>query len=288
MSTVVEETPVAVRRRRLPTVTPGKPGWIRRYVVPAAVVVVLVLIWQWRTTAVRSPFWPAPFDIADEARSMFLGGPAKHLWLSDLMVREGLPTVRRMLAGFILGSAAGLLIGVFVGLFRTFRETVSPAVEFLRSVPASATLPLFIILLGGEDKMRIAFIAFGVSWFVLINTARGVESIHPTQLMMGQSFRVSRVRRMFRIIIPAAMPEIFAGLRIALTSALIFAIVSEFMVASNGIGYELTISQARFQFLSMWAWMLLLAILGLLFNVILEAIESRVLRWHRHYRNQGS
>ena len=265
-----------------------KPSWAKRVVLPVALVIVLILLWQAGTMVMPSPFFPQPFKIFFSMRTMFFSGPPEQLFMTNLMIESGLTTLSRTLIGFLLGAGAGIVLGIFTGLSRLFRETTSPVVEFLRSVPAAATLPLFIILLGGEDGMRIAFIAFGVVWFVLIDTAHGVESIHPTQLMVGRTFRLSRTRQVFSIILPSALPQMFAGLRIALTASLIFAIISEFMVATNGIGYELILTQARFQFLSMWSWFILLAILGLVLNVLLEIIEDRVLRWHRLFRNVGT
>ena len=186
-----------------------------------------------------------------------------------------------MVRGFAIGAVWGMLIGIVMGLSRGTRETVTPSVEFLRSIPATATLPLFIILLGGDDAMRVAFIAYGVSWFVVINTASGVGSIHKTMLDLGRVFRVSPARRLFSIILPAASPKIFAGLRIASTAALLLAIVSEFMLATNGIGFLLVQAQGRFQLLDMWSWMLALAVLGLIINSLLDLVEGRVLSWHK-------
>lgn len=274
------------RHRRQSPINEG-PGWLKRYVAPVVVVVLLMLLWQAGTTLAPSPFFPPPLRIISSSWTMFFTGPPEHFFLTPLMIDNGLTTFGRMLIGFLLGSIVGAVLGIVSGLSQLFRETTSPVVEFLRSVPASATLPLFIILLGGEDGMRVAFIAYGVMWFVLINTAHGVQSIHPTQIMMGRSFRLSRARQVFTIVLPAALAQMFAGLRIALSASLIFAVLSEFMVATNGIGYELINTQARFQFLAMWSWMFLLAVAGLVANVLLELVEGRVLRWHRLFRNVG-
>ena len=91
---------------------------------------------------------------------------------------------------------------------------------------------------------------------------------------------------LFSIVLPAAAPKIFAGLRIASTAALLLAIVSEFILASNGIGFQLIQAQGRFQLLNMWSWMLALAILGLLINFLLDAVENRVLSWHKLSRQK--
>ncbi|MFB2579688.1 ABC transporter permease [Herbiconiux sp. P15] len=239
--------------------------------------VVLVALWQIATTVAPSPFFPPPVEIGENLVKLLVGGDA---FFTEVFYEDFLATVGRMLAGFALGAAWGIVIGTAMGLSQASRETVTPIVEFLRSIPATATLPLFIILLGGGDDMRIVFIAYGVSWFVLINTASGVGSIHRTMLDLGKVFKISPARRLFSIVLPAASPKIFAGLRIASTAALLLAIVSEFILASNGIGFQLIQAQGRFQLLNMWSWMLALALLGLLINVLLDAVENRVLSWH--------
>lgn len=239
--------------------------------------VVLVALWQLATVAAPSPFFPPPLAIGANLWQLLFGGDQL---LTDLFYNDFLSTVGRMLLGFAIGALWGIVVGTAMGLSRASRETVTPIVEFLRSIPATATLPLFIILLGGGDDMRVIFIAYGVSWFVLINTASGVGSIHKTMLDLGRVFKISPARRLFSIILPAASPKIFAGVRIATTAALLLAIVSEFVLATNGIGFQLIQAQGRFQLLNMWSWMLALAILGLLLNSLLDYVEGHVLSWH--------
>lgn len=265
------------------------PGRLRRVgtrlVYSFGLLAVLLMLWQAATLFSPSPFFPTPLRIFANAGKLFLGGPPSSLFLTPAVNRDTFGTLGRVLLGFALGSIAGIVIGVAIGLRRVLRDVTDPVVEFLRSIPATATLPLFIVLLGGGDNMRVAFIAYGISWFVLINTANGVGSIHPTQLAMGKAFRLPWHRQLSGIILPAAMPKVFAGLRIALTGALMFAIVSEFMLATNGIGFQLIQAQGRFQILNMWSWMLLLAVLGLVLNTILEVVENRLLAWHRLARS---
>jgi ABC-type nitrate/sulfonate/bicarbonate transport system permease component len=248
------------------------------------VLVVLVVVWEVAATLGKIVFFPPPSKIVTYARTLFFGGSPETLFLTEAITVDAAATIGRVLLGFALGALGGIVIGTIVGRSIAAREFSDPIVEFLRSIPATATLPLFIILLGGGDGMRVAFIAYGVSWFVLINTAAGVSSIHRTALDMGQIFRLPRRRVLFGIILPAAAPKIFAGLRISLTGALLLAVVSEFILATNGIGYQLLVAQSAFAINAMWSWMLLLAVLGFLLNTILEAIETRLLAWDRMAR----
>ncbi|QJU54151.1 ABC transporter permease [Herbiconiux sp. KACC 21604] len=253
---------------------------IAYFIIPLAV---LVALWQIATALWPSPFFPQPSAIGQNLLRLLFGGEQL---ATPVFTGDFLTTVGRMLAGYAIGAAWGVVVGTAMGLSRASRETVTPIVEFLRSIPATATLPLFIILLGGGDDMRVIFIAYGVSWFVLINTAAGVGSIHRTMLDLGKVFKISPVRRLFSIVLPAASPKIFAGLRIASTAALLLAIVSEFILATNGIGFQLIQAQGRFQLLDMWSWMLALALLGLLLNSLLDLVEGRVLSWHRLSRQK--
>lgn len=283
--TQIQSAPHSLLTHGIPTVRRPRRG--RRFLVGLAYFViplaVVVAAWQLATTLAPSPFFPPPAAIAANLWKLLFGGPE---FFTPVFFADFLTTVGRMTLGFAIGAVWGIVVGTLMGLNRAARETVTPIVEFLRSIPATATLPLFIILLGGGDDMRVAFIAYGVSWFVLINTASGVGSIASTMLDMGRVFKISAPRRLFTIILPAAMPKVFAGLRIASTAALLLAIVSEFMLATNGIGFLLIQAQGRFQLLDMWSWMLALAILGLLINSLLDVVERRTLAWHRLSRSR--
>ncbi|MCC2033176.1 ABC transporter permease [Microbacterium allomyrinae] len=248
------------------------------------VLVAAILLWQLGTTLNPSVYFPAPSVIAAAAGALFFSGDPATLFVTDAVSVDVFSTLWRLLLGFVIGSAVGIGFGAAIGRSRALREVSDPIVEFLRAIPATATLPLFIILMGGEDAMRVAFIAYGTMWFVLINTARGVASVHPTLIDMGHIFRLPKAVVLFKIVLPAASPKIFAGLRIALTAALLLAVVSELLVATNGIGYRLVQAQASFNLVQMWAWMVALAVLGFLLNAVLEAVERRALRWDTQAR----
>lgn len=244
--------------------------------------VVLVFFGGWQLITVLTPsvFFPPPTKIFENSIRLFFtvdGEPG----LPRAITVDTAQTLWRMLVGFLGGALAGIVIGTVVGRYRVARETTEPVVEFLRSIPATATLPLFIILLGADDSMRVAFIAWGVTWLVLINTASGVSQVEQTAIDMGRVYRLSTFGVLTRIILPAASPKIFAGLRLGLTAALLLAVVSEFFLAQNGIGYQLIDSQARLRLNNMWSWILLLAVLGLILNTLLEVLEYRLLRWDR-------
>ncbi|MGP6169668.1 ABC transporter permease [Microbacterium sp. A204] len=242
------------------------------------VLVALLFIWQIAASAAGNRFFPPPLTILANTPSVLF--PRNVSTLEAPFFTDVLTSLGRMAAGFLLGTLAGVLLGALIGWFGTIRDYVTPIVEFLRSIPATAVLPIFIMLLGLGSEMQILFIAWGVSWFVLINTAAAVAEIHPTMLDFCRTFRLSRPKIFFGVVLPSASPKIFAGMRIGLTAAMILFVTSEFMGSTNGIGFMLIQTQSRFQVLDMWAWMVVIAVAGFLANSILEAVEARVLRWH--------
>lgn len=256
-----------------------------RAVTSVGVLVALLMLWQIATHFWDEKFFPTPLEIIDNLPSVLVPRNADSITEAPLFVDVG-GSLYRMAAGFALGMAAGILIGVLLGWFQTTREYVAPIVEFLRSIPATAVLPIFILLFGLGPGMQILFIAWGVSWFVLINTTTAVAEIHPTMMDFCRTFRLSTTKILFGVVLPSASPKIFAGMRIGLTAAMILIVTSEFMGATNGIGYQLIQDQRRFQVLDMWSWMLVIAIAGFLANTVLEAIEARVLRWHTASRKK--
>ncbi|MGY1838147.1 MULTISPECIES: ABC transporter permease [unclassified Modestobacter] len=270
---------ISVTPRRRPAAVLARLGASFSYGFGA--LIALVLAWEVVTTTWPSLFFPRPSVIWDNSMRLFFSGPADSLFLTDAVTIDVFGSLSRLLIGFALGSVVGVLVGTAIGRSVILRQLTDPTIEFLRSIPATATLPLFIILLGGDNGMRIAFIAYAVMWFVIINTASGVGSIHPTVLDMGRVFRIPRWKVLVRIIVPAALPEIFAGLRIGATVSLLAAVVSELVLASNGIGHRLIIAQTQFRIADLWSWIVLLAVLGFLLNITMELIERRLLAWDR-------
>ncbi|MEB3103653.1 ABC transporter permease [Ferviditalea candida] len=233
----------------------------------------LILLWQLLTSLFHAFFFPTPLEIAKE-----LG----RNWLSiTALQHNALPSLFRIISGWGLASVFGIMLGVAIGLVRGLDAYFEPIIHFGRAISPPAALPIFLILFGIGDSMKILFIAFGVIWPILLNTVKGVQSIDSTQLNSARVYGIRGIRHLFYVILPAASPEIFAGLRISLALAFIMMVISEMISASGGIGYMILQSQANFDILSMWAGMVILGIGGILFNSLFLALEAYFLRWQR-------
>lgn len=247
--------------------------------VQAGFLVVVFLIWEVLTRRAGSVFFPPPSDIfaavADLLRPRSVGHP-----LSDAVTGDLLPSVGRMAVGWGIAVGVGVLIGLAIGLSRALGDFLDPVINFLRSTPGPALLPVFLILAGSGSTMRISLICFGAIWPILLNTIDGVRAVDPTQIATSRMFGLSRWGTIRSVLIPSSMPRILAGMHVGMTLAFVLMVVSELVVASNGIGYQINASVQLFAFVDMWAWIVILAILGIVTNAIFGIIERRALGWH--------
>lgn len=233
----------------------------------------LVTIWWFVSESVNSLYFP-PLRVIMVS---FVEN-----WLQpDQALANLVPSLQVIFFGYAVAVIGGVVIGTTLGLVRPLERAVRPVVEAMRAVPGVALLPLFIVLFGIDQQMRILLVAYGATWPVLLNTLDGVRAVEPTLLDMSRAFRVGRTRRLFSVILKSAGPQIFAGMRIALAVTLIIMVVSETVGASGGIGYFLMTAKSEFRIASMWSAMVALGILGYLLNIIFRIAERYVLRWHR-------
>lgn len=135
--------------------------------------------------------------------------------------------------------------------------------------------------------MKVALIAFVCVWPVLLNTLDGVRGVEPTLRDTARVYGIPPRDRIRHVLLPAASPQIFAGMRTSLSLALILMVISEMVASTNGIGYFVLQSQRTFAIPEMWSGIVLLGLLGYALNAVFVAIERRVLRWHRGARESA-
>lgn len=241
--------------------------------------VAIIGIWEILARLIALPFFVPPSKIVVAAQKLWLSGPPIRLWTTPLVTIDILPSLGRLFLGWALGLAAALILGIVLGSVRLLNQLLSPVLEFGRALPPVALVPIFIIFFGIGDQMKVLLIAFTTFWPLLLNTIAGVQSIAVEHLETARAFSIGRIERFRRILIPAVMPYVFAGLRITTSAALIIMVISEMMGSSTGIGFRLLDAQLSFRFGALWAGLILLGIIGLLLNVMVERLEHRALRW---------
>ena len=205
-------------------------------------------------------------------------------WIFERVGSDVVPSLERMFAGFAIAVVVAVVGGLLLGLSRRARAAADPIVDFLRAIPPPALLPFAILVMGVGSSMKVFIIAFVCLWPILLNTIDGVTGVDPTLRETTRVYGISGRDRLWRVMLPAASPQIFAGLRTAVSLALILMVISEMVASTNGIGYFVLQSQRTFAIPEMWSGILLLGILGYAFNGAFVLIERRVLRWHRGAR----
>lgn len=246
------------------------------------VVVFAVIAWEVVSRRGHDVFFPPPSTIVARMHELWFSGPAAHAWLTSDAIGNLLPSLARMTAGLAAALLVGAALGLAVGRSERLFAYLDPLLQFARAIPPPTLVPVFIVLLHLGTPMQITSIAFGAIWPILLNTADGARSVDPVQMATAQAFRLPAADRLTRIIIPSALPKIFAGLRLSLSLSLILMVFSELLPGTaNGIGFELTDAQSRFDLPTMWSAIVLLGILGYLLNTLVLAVERRVLKWQR-------
>ncbi len=261
-------------------------AWARSAAVRYGLGIALIALWQVATMHAASVFFPSPYAIIARSAELWLSDPPSHLFLGDGVFHDIAPSLSRLLAGWCVAVAAGVSLGVLIGRSRHASDFLDPPLQFLRAIPGPALVPVLIILLGTESTMRITLIAFGSVWPVLLNTIEGVRTIDPVAADTARVFGLPRAARLRHIILPAAMPKIFGGMRVSLALAVILMVISELVASTNGIGYGIQNAQLMFLLTDMWCGVVLLAVLGSTLNWLFLKFEHRALEWHRGARGR--
>lgn len=188
-------------------------------------------------------------------------------------------TSLRMLYGWGIASLLGMLLGAAIARSAAARAYLQPMLEFFRPLPASAIIPPAILVLGLTNRMVVTVIAFGAIWPVLLGSYHGFRSVDPRLSEVASLLRLRAAAYLWKIALPSALPDIFAGVRVSLAIALILAVVTEMQSAQTGLGFNILMAQRSFRSPELYAGIVVLGLLGLVTNRVLVAAERRLLRW---------
>ena len=245
----------------------------------AALFAALVALWWTASNAgwVSRVFLPTPqatFASLAEGLNLRGGGQGELLAFT-------LATVRRMVEGWLLASLFGVLLGAAIGVSPAVRAWVQPTLEFIRPLPASALLPLAISIFGLNPAMVLFVVAFGAMWPVLLATVHGFAAVDPRLAEVARCLQMPRAAFVWKIGLPNAMPDILAGMRLALTISLIVAVVGEMIASQSGLGQAILLAARAFRASELFAGIALLGLIGFASNALLAFAENKLLRWQR-------
>jgi len=233
----------------------------------------VLLVWWWWTWSADSvnPFFPPASAIWEQF---------KFNWVWQYVPIHVLPSLRNLFLGFLIGIVAGIVLGALMGASPRVSKYIEPVVDFLRSIPPVATVPIFIIFFGLDAQMRIAAVAVAASFPTLLATLQGFRATEPTLVDTARVFRLTPFQMMWKVRVPSASPVIWSGLQVSLQVAFVVTIASEILGSGFGIGAFTTISIDSFMILDAWTGVVLLGLLGFALNVIFDLAERWSLRWY--------
>jgi len=259
-------------RRASPAWRRGAKGWL----LPCLIVIVLEIVV--RVGWIPAYQMPAPSDIALTLVELAQGALGKHV----------LASVGRVLAGFVIGASLALVFAAWVGLSREAEAYLEPTFAGLRAIPSLAWVPLLLLWLGIDETSKVVLIAIGAFFPVYVNGVAAIRNIDRKLVEVGQMYGFSARRLTLRILLPAAMPGLFTGLRSGLSMAWMFLVAAELIAATKGLGYLLSDGRETSRPDIVLAAILALAVLGKLSDGVLAAIERRCVSWRDTFTGEAT
>ncbi|MXQ66781.1 ABC transporter permease subunit [Actinomadura rayongensis] len=188
-------------------------------------------------------------------------------------------SLARALSGFAIAIAVAVPLGLLIGWYRTLAELLNPLLELFRNTAALALLPVFVLILGIGETSKVSIVVYACVWPVLLNTVSAVRGVDPTFVRAARSLGLSAPRIFQKVVLPASVPSIFTGVRMAGSNSIIVLIAAEMVGAKSGLGYLVNASQQNFAITQMYAGIVAISVIGLVFNHLLVALERRFTRW---------
>lgn len=245
---------------------------IQKLVKQSVVLAVLALIWEIapRTGIVDPAFFPAFTEVLKAWWEMIASG---ELW------NHFAASIVRSISGFGLALVIAIPLGLLIGWYPLARDLLNPAFEVFRNTATLALLPVFMLLLGIGEVSKVSIVFYACTFPILLNTIAAVKNVDPLLIKSARSMNVSSYKLFTKVILPASVPTMFTGIRMAGTGCILVLIAAEMIGAKEGLGYFITYAQYNFLIPEMYAGILTISALGLLVNLGLGKLEKRFSRW---------
>lgn len=188
-------------------------------------------------------------------------------------------SLSRALIGFTIAVSIAVPLGILIAWYRPVSDFLLPILELFRNTAALALLPVFVLILGIGETSKIALVVFACTFPILLNTITGVRTVDPLLIKSAVSLGFGPLALFRKVVLPAAVPSIFTGVRMAGAASILVLIAAEMVGAQSGLGYLINASQLNFQIHDMYAGILSIALLGVTLNGVLVALERRFSRW---------
>lgn len=258
--------PAGVRRpRRSPDARRSSAFPPLRGLLPLAV---LLAVWQARASE-DSPYFPPP--------STWIEGLAD-LWSNGTLWPAAVQTLTTFALALAVATVVGAVLGLVVGASRTADRALGPTLEFARAMPPAAVVPIAALLIGYDTTMKVAVVTFAAIWSVLLNARMGVRSIDPVLLDTARSLRLSRFETARKCLVPALLPAIFLGVRVAAPVALVITLLVEIVTRFDGVGALIAVAQRNYLSGQVYGLILVAGLFSFLVNGLVSMLQAYAFR----------
>lgn len=228
----------------------------------------------WQVSSKAGWINPAVFPPVDAILGALWNGIVDGSLLDDIAI-----SLQRSGTAYLMAVVVAIPLGLLMGQIRAIETALDPILQLFRQTSALAIYPVFILMLGLGEASKVFVIFWATLFPLLLSTIGGVKEVDPKLIEMARVYGASRLAVFRRVVLPAAVPSIFVGLRLSATTALLLLIASEMIGANKGVGFQVMNAQFNFQIPLMFAAILLLAFLGLAANYALVTLQRRICRW---------
>ncbi len=191
-------------------------------------------------------------------------------------------TLSRLLIGLVIGGVPGTVVGLLMGMNRWVRAYFQPVIALLYPIPKIAILPLFYFIFGTGEAAKWAAVAVGVFFLMAINTEAGVRQIETIYLDVARAYRIRPASFFFRVLLPGALPNIYAGLKLSIGIAIVLAVAAEYQLTRTGLGFAIFNAQQLLDVERLYAALVAVSLLGFTLAAIVDAVEAVAMPWRGH------
>ncbi|MFB6615842.1 ABC transporter permease [Streptomyces sp. NPDC056367] len=246
--------------------------WLRAAALRSAAVLALLAVWESapRLGLVDATFLP-PFSVVAQAWWDLVG--------NGQLAEHTSASLTRSFGGFGIAVVVAVPLGLLIGWYRPVAALLGPLLELFRNTAALALLPVFVLLLGIGETSKISIVVYACVWPILLNTISAVGNADPTLVRLARSMDLSTPRLFQKVILPASVPVIFTGIRLAGAVSILVLVAAEMIGAKAGLGYLINASQFNFAIPQMYAGIITISAIGVAFNQLLVTVERRLSLW---------
>jgi NitT/TauT family transport system permease protein len=276
MSTVASDTEATATRE--PSVVALWGPRLRPLLLAVAFPIVLLAFWHFATANKPASLIPPPYDVWLELKDLAFGGINDDAYSGTLVVHL-LASVSRVYGGFALALIVALPLGMLIGRVTLIRQLVDPTIQILRPVPVTAWLPLSMIIFGLGPRSAFFLVFLGAFYPILLNTIFGVRSVEPRLFEAASMLGCTGPAQFFRVVLPAALPSIFTGMRLGLGFAWVVIVVGEMTGVQTGLGAIIMEARQLSRTEIVISGMIVIGIFGFLSDQLVMLIGKRLLAW---------